>query len=254
MIWWVTLFLFQPPQIIELPNVDKNPFTSQADVEMGKKLFAGRCAGCHGPSGDGGKGANLGVPVLPRASEDLSLYKVIRYGLPETEMPPSFMAPKEVWQVAAFVRTLGQIRREPLTGDSARGGQLVRGKGGCLQCHVVGKEGGLMGPSLSDVGIRRSAAHLRGKLLDPAGDIPDQFRLVELTPRSGPRISGIRLNEDTWTIQLRDFGGKFHSFTKQDLTNLKAEKRTPMPSYRGRFDAAEINDVVAYLAGLRGQQ
>jgi putative heme-binding domain-containing protein len=252
--WWAALLLFQPPVAIELPNVAKNPHTTPADLDLGKRLFAGRCAGCHGPNGDGGKGANLGVPVLPRAAEDLSLYKIIRYGIPETEMPPSFMTPKEVWQVAAFVRTLGQVRREALAGDAARGERLVRGKGGCLQCHVLGLEGGLMGPPLTDIGSRRSAAHLRGKLVDPASDIPDQFRLVEMTPRGGSRISGIRLNEDSWTIQVRDFSGSFHSYAKQDLASLKIEKRTPMPSYRSRLDPAELNDVVAYLSGLRGEQ
>src|SRR5215471_2550706 len=47
----------------------------------------GCCAGCHGPLGNGGKGANLAAPSLPRAQTDIGLYKVIRYGLPETEMP-----------------------------------------------------------------------------------------------------------------------------------------------------------------------
>ena len=64
------LLFFQQPLVLDLPNIDKNPYTSSADLEQGKKLYGGRCAGCHGPAGDGGKGANLGVPVLPRASDD----------------------------------------------------------------------------------------------------------------------------------------------------------------------------------------
>ena len=83
--WWATVLLFQIQ--IDLPSTEKNPFTSEADVVYGRKLFAGRCAGCHGPTGNGGKGADLVVPALPRAATDLALYRVVRYGIPETEMP-----------------------------------------------------------------------------------------------------------------------------------------------------------------------
>jgi len=32
------------------------------------------------------------------------------------------------------------------------------------------------------------------------------------------------------------------------------ERRTVMPSYRQKFDDGELNDIIAYLAGLRGGQ
>jgi cytochrome c oxidase cbb3-type subunit III len=251
MLWYVPVLLLQP-QALDLPAVSKNPFTSQADVENGRRLFGGRCAGCHGPGGDGGKGANLAVSMLPRAVDDLSLYSVIRYGIPDTEMPGTLLSMREVWQVAAFVRTLGRVSRQNVPGDPRRGAELLRGKAGCLQCHTIGSEGGRMGPALSDIGERRSPAFLRTKLLDPSTDIPDHFRLLELKTGNGLAVSGIRLNEDTWSIQMRDFDGNLRSFWKQDLAELKADRRTPMPSYRERLSKQELDDTVAYLAGLRG--
>src|SRR5689334_25072372 len=100
-------------------------------------MYAGRCAGCHGPSGNGGKGANLAAPSLPRAQTDIALYKVIRYGIPETEMPGANMTQREIWQLAAFVRTLGALSTERVEGDPDRGRRIFAGKGGCLQCHSV---------------------------------------------------------------------------------------------------------------------
>ncbi len=250
--WWATLLFFQ--QQIDLPATEKNPFASEADIAYGKKLFAGRCAGCHGPTGNGGKGADLAVPLLPRAATDLALYRVVRYGIPETEMPSTFMTEKEVWQIAAFVRSLGQIKREATSGDPSRGRGLVHGKGGCLQCHALGVEGGHIGPSLTGIGSRSSAAHLRAKLLDPSADIAEQFRLVDLAAKNGQKLSGVRLNEDTWTIQILDLAGRLHSFDKSNLSQLKVERRTSMPSFRDRFSAKELDDVIAYLANLRGDQ
>jgi cytochrome c oxidase cbb3-type subunit 3 len=251
---WLLPLLFLPQQILDLPAVDTNPYTTPSDIEWGKRLYGGRCAGCHGPAGNGGKGANLAVPTLPRASNDLGLYKVIRYGIPETEMPISNMAPREIWQVAAFVRTLGSVAPEAARGDAVHGLQLVKTKGGCLRCHAVGTEGGILGPTLTDIGIRRGPAYLRRKLLDPAANLPDEFRMVDLTAPDGRKLSGMRLNEDTWSIQIRDLQGNLYSFWKKDLTDVRLQRRTPMPSYRTVFQGEELDDVVAYLAGLRGSE
>lgn len=252
----MSLLLFLPlllqAQVLELPKVEKNPFASHADIAFGKRLYAGRCAGCHGPSGDGGKGANLAVPKLPRGSTDLALYRTIRYGIPETEMPSANLTEKEVWQLAAFVRTLGRIDRSGLAGDAARGQKLVHSKAGCLQCHPLGMDGGGYGPPLTDVGARRSPGYLKAKLLNAGIDTESDFRMVQLSLSDGRSISGIRLNEDTYSVQLRDLQNRLHSFRKEQLREYKVERKTLMPSYSGKLTAAEIDDVVAYLAGLRG--
>jgi putative heme-binding domain-containing protein len=252
MFLWHAILLFQ--QIVPTDIPDTNPHTTPADVAMGKKLYAGRCAGCHGPTGDGGKGANLGQAILPRAADDRSLHTVIRYGIPETEMPSTLLSPQEVWQIAAFVRTLSGVGKESVSGDPHRGSQIFSGKGGCLACHALGARGGHLGPPLNDIATRRSVTHIRRKLTDSAAEIPEGFRAVSLRTRDGRQLSGIRLNEDTYSIQVRDLAGTNSSFWKADLADLRVEKRTLMPEYGSKLTPAEIDDLVAYLSTLRGQQ
>ena len=61
-------------------------------------------------------------------------------------------------------------------------------------------------------------------------------------------ISGVRVNEDTFTIQIRDTSGKVHSLLKSnDLALSKDLKKSPMPAYRDALTAAELDDLVAYL-------
>ncbi len=53
----------------------------------------------------------------------------------------------------------------------------------------------------------------------------------------------------------KDATGQFHSLRKQDLKELqKLRGETPMPSYEGVFNTSELDDLVAYLASLRGKQ
>jgi mono/diheme cytochrome c family protein len=52
--------------------------------------------------------------------------------------------------------------------------ELFRG-GGCVGCHKLGTEGGVVGPDLSRIGARQSAAQIRESILDPDARIAPGF-------------------------------------------------------------------------------
>jgi putative heme-binding domain-containing protein len=244
-------FLAQAADQKELPK--NNPYQSASDLARGKQLFLGHCAPCHGPEGNGGKGANLAVPKLPRGADDPSLFRTIQDGIPGTEMPRAWeMTDHEVWQVAAFVRTLGRVGgAQSSSGDSKRGHELAHAKANCLRCHVIAGEGDPMGPELTDVGLRRSAAFLRRTLDDPQTSIPNGYAFVDIVTTANQKVSGFRLSEDTCSVQIRDLGGHLHSFWKTELSEFRKDTtRTPMPSYRTTLSDSEREDVVAYLLTL----
>ena len=237
----------------EVPIPETNPHTTSADVEQGRILFDGRCAACHGKGGVGDRGSLLAQPTLVHASDDASLFRLIRRGIPGTEMPSTDLATdREIWQLAAYVRSLGRQPMEKVTGNAAAGESLFRGKAGCLGCHTVGFEGGRMGPVLSNIGARRGAAYLRQTLLVPESRERKDFGFVEITPKDGTRLRGLRVNEDTQSIQLRDLSGKLHSYWKDELTEINyLIGKTPMPSVRALLNDAELKDLIAYLTTLR---
>jgi putative heme-binding domain-containing protein len=237
----------------EPPVPETNPHTTAADVEQGMRLFEGRCAGCHGKGGVGDRGSNLAQPTLVHASNDAELFRLIRRGIPGTEMPSTHLTTdREVWQLIAYVRSLGRQPRERITGDAAVGESLFRGKAGCIGCHTVGFEGGRMGPILSGIGARRGIAYLRQTLLDPETRTAQDFGFVEVASKDGKRVRGLRVNEDTQSIQLRDLSDKLHSFWKDDLAEvIHLRGKTPMPSFKKTLSDAELNHVIAYLTTLR---
>lgn len=232
-----------------------NPNTSPADVIRGEQLFKGQCAGCHGPKGEGGRGAVLAQPRLRRATDDESLFRTIRDGVRGTEMPGAdTITSREIWQIAGYVRSLGRVPVEAVAGDPKRGENIYRTKGNCSQCHIVNGEGGSLGPELTEIGARRGVNRLRSTILDPESVLPEGFLQVRLVTKDGRRITGVRLNEDTFTIQVRGLDGLLYSFIKQDLKEFQKESgKTPMPSFRGQLSPAEIDDLIAYLVSLRGK-
>jgi putative heme-binding domain-containing protein len=229
------------------------PALSAAEAAEGEKLFAAQCGMCHGTRGDGGRGPSLARPRLRHAPDDVSLYRVVRRGIPGTEMPRSGFGERQIWQVVAFVESLGRIEQPAAPGDAARGKALYASKGNCAQCHTINGRGGATGPDLSEIGARRAVPYLRQSLLEPEAAVPDGFLQVRAAGKDGSRVSGVRLNEDAFSIQVRDFSGNMRSFWKSELAELHKDwGKSSMPNYASILTGAEIDDLVAYLVTLQG--
>ena len=68
-------------------------------------------------------------------------------------------------------------------------------------------------------------------------------------------MTAARVNEDSFSIQVRDPQGKLHSFLKSELTELQKDwGKSAMPSYKGLLTDPELTDLVAYLASQRRPQ
>ena len=238
------------------------------DLGRGERLYLSNCAPCHGPRGTGGKASDLARAQLPRAPDDQALFTVTRRGIPGTEMPNTrHLLDRDIWDVVAYVRSLSRTAPQSVAGDAKRGAELYRGKGKCDQCHMIRGEGGRLGPELTDIGSRRSPAYLRTSIVDPEADvadnyllyrvvtlIPDNFLQVRAVTKGGRKITGVRLNEDPFSIQIRDASDRVHSFWKSELAELHKDwGKSPMPSYRDAFTPVELDDLVAYLVSLQGR-
>lgn len=79
-------------------------------------------------------------------------------------------------------------------------------------------------------------------------------RYVRAVTRDGKTVTGRRLNEDTYTVQLIDTNERLVSFLKADLREYAVLKTSAMPSYKDRLTAEELDDVVAYLRTLKGSR
>ena len=203
-----------------------------ADATAGKQLFERHCALCHGIEGKGGRGPGLNRAQLAHAPDDTALKSVISDGI-SPDMPAGwFLTDEDVANLAAYVRSFSNIPSESLPGDAVRGAG-VYAKGGCSNCHIVAGAGFGYGPELSNIGIRRSAPYIRKAIVKPGATMPEGFLLVEAITPAGDKIEGIRVNEDTFSIQIKDATGQFHSLRKQDLKELQTSQRDPHALLRG---------------------
>jgi metallo-beta-lactamase class B len=236
-----------------------------ADIDGGKQLFNGMCVECHGAGGAGGDAPSLNRARLMHAPTDAALMAILTNGIPNTNMPRiRRFTDTEMRQLVAYVRSLGKVAEVKLPGDARKGADVYKGLG-CAGCHIINGQGGNLGQELSDIGFLRGADYLKQAVVDPAAALPKgvmqipsrgyaEYLPLRIVTKQGAEVRGIRVNEDAFTVQVRDQAGKFYSLRKADLELLdKQMGKSLMPTFASRFSGTELDDLVAYLASLRSE-
>ena len=230
------------------------PFSTPDDVAAGAQSFRSQCAACHGPGGSGGVvGPSLTTGTFKNGGTDEALYRVITKGIPGTAMTAFPLNGRETWQLIAFLRAanIGKAA-EQAKGDPAKGEQVFNANG-CQRCHTNGTGGGFAGPDLSEIGSRRSLVQIESSILDPDADVAPDYWSVRARTKNGQTVTGIRLNEDMTSFQIREASGRLRSLWKTDLAGYEILRASPMPSFKGKLNGSDLENLVAYLASLRAR-
>lgn len=220
----------------------RNPYTSDSDIAAGEKYYLTQCAACHGRDGrGGGAGPDISTGRFKRVTSDEGLFQIINRGIPGTVMPASPSNAAHVWRIAAYVRSLSIGRTNRAASGNASNGAKLFQSFGCAGCHRT------TAPALDGIGSRRTLAEIRTSILDPQAEVPGSFSQIRAAMRSGMTVTGFVLNEDTFSIQIREAGGRLRSIERAEIASATYDRSSPMPAFRGRVKDAELDDLIAFL-------
>ena len=93
---------------------------------------------------------------------------------------------------------------------------------------------------------------MRASVLTPDADITAGSSTIVVVLPDGKKITGVEKNIDNFSAQFVDLSGKYYSFKKEDVTSMKQEPRSLMPSYEKGLSPTELDDLLAYMSRLRG--
>lgn len=170
-------------------------FDAPGNVEAGRQLFTEKkCIVCHQVGGAGGVvGPNLdflkqfGSPILiaaemwnhgPAMADAMRAKGIARPNFRDTELR----------DLIAYLKAASPTRAEEplyvLPGRADEGHLLFRDKG-CIRCHIIGGEGGRVGPDLAERGLHRSLTQFAAAMWNKA---PAMMKEMKARGISVPRV------------------------------------------------------------------
>jgi mono/diheme cytochrome c family protein len=236
------------------------------DVARGKTLFEGKgnCTSCHAINGAGGtSGPDLGAPAGGRGGGRGGAAGAVPPAPGAgagAGTPPAGGAPP-----AAGALPAGGAPNAAAAGagrGGRGGGAPGAGRGGGAQAGAPRGGGGAPAAAAPAAAATAGGGGGRGgrgapnpqqlerSILDPSAEMAADYRIYQVVTRANVTARGTLLNQDTFSLQMRDNNDKLMSYWKQDLKEYGFVP-SPMPSYRNVLTPQEIADVVSYLVSLR---
>jgi putative heme-binding domain-containing protein len=229
-----------------------NPhLNNKESIRGGMSLYRRYCGECHALDATGYRGPNL-IAYMANGAADEAMFRVIRMGVPGTEMPQSNRPDHEILQIIAYLRNIGAVApAEPMPAGNLANGQQLFAKQ-CQTCHRVAGKGGRLGPDLSRIGAARTPSALVREIRTPHEWIPPAFETVTIVTKDGQKIRGIKKNEDAFSIQIMDMRERIQGYLKSNA-EVTLEKNSLMPAFDAkRLSDSDLTDLVGYLGTLRG--
>src|SRR5437773_10541394 len=234
------------------PVLGQTPPTTAPNLTEGTKIYAQRCAGCHGADAHGtDKAPGLAGNQRLRDGSVQDLRDVIRKGVPGSGMPAFDSPPQELDSLVVLVRSLNAPSAESTVGGDATAGEsFFFGKGQCASCHMVSGAGAAIGPDLSNVGREMTVDEIQAKLVNPDSRIAPGYELATAQLRNGNTIRGFVRNRSNFDIRLQDLTGQLHLIQQGEISAITEEKQSIMPPVKA--GPAELQDLVAFLGRHTG--
>lgn len=161
----------------------------------------------------------------------------------------------EVWgpveESANDARAYARYRRlltdAAVRAASVRNGRTVYDRT-CGSCHKLHGEGGVLGPDLTGSN-RANLEYLLFNVLDPSGEVQDDYRMVVVTTRDGRTYAGNVTAETDRQITMRVVGQDAVTIRLADVQSREVTAVSMMPP--GLFDGLEEREVLDLVAYLR---
>lgn len=164
---------------------------------------------------------------------------------------------------SGFIEVWGPIEQEPsleksyskyqrmitdkavIAADATKGAVVFQNT--CGSCHKMYGKGGNIGPDLTGSN-RANVDYLLFNVLNPSGEIQDDYKLVVITTRDGRTYSGNVVSENERQITMRIVGQDAVVINKSAIQSREVMPTSLMPV--GLFDAlseTEVLDLVKYM-------
>jgi putative heme-binding domain-containing protein len=142
-------------------------------------------------------------------------------------------------------------------GDAEKGRRVFFNEQGvaCVRCHLVGGQGGGVGPDLTLVGAQFSRAQLIESVLYPSRAVREGYQQVIVETKDGEEASGALKADTADGVTLVDASGRTNLVSRARIANRRASDLSLMPEgLHVGLTVEEFADLIAYLESLKAAE
>ena len=147
---------------------------------------------------------------------------------------------------AEYTRYMTLLTPESIASADINQGQVLFQKS-CGACHQMYGEGGSLGPDLTGSN-RQNLDYILSNILDPNGDIQDDYKMVIITTRDGRTWVGNISTESQRQVTLKVVGQDQVVINKSNIQSRETAPKSMMPEgLLQTFTDQQVIDLIAYL-------
>jgi putative membrane-bound dehydrogenase-like protein len=150
----------------------------------------------------------------------------------------------------AYVKYRNMLTPAAILEANANKGDLVFQKS-CGSCHKMYGNGGNIGPELTGSN-RSNLDYFLFNVLNPSGEIQDDYKLVVITTRDGRTYSGNVIAENDRQVTMRIVGKESSKINKSEIQSREVMPTSLMPvGILETLQENEVLDLVKYLQTMK---
>ena len=150
----------------------------------------------------------------------------------------------------AYIKYRNILTPTAILEANAKKGEIVFQKS-CGSCHKMYGNGGNIGPELTGSN-RANLDYFLFNVLNPSGEIQDDYKLVVITTRDGRTYSGNVIAENDRQVTMRIVGKESSKINKSDIQSREVMPTSLMPvGILETIQENEVLDLVKYLQTMK---
>jgi quinoprotein glucose dehydrogenase len=149
---------------------------------------------------------------------------------------------------------LSRYRESLAGGDPDRGREQYLNNAAvyCQRCHMVGGQGGAVGPALDGIGSKHPPEYLLEAIVHPNAKIAEGYQSVILSLADGRSVSGVLRQKTDKEYVLVTPEDKTITVPRDDVDAEKPDQSAMPADLIKKLSKHELRDLVAYLVSLKG--
>ena len=173
----------------------------------------------------------------------LQLRRVVGNGFVEIWGPIDELSSDKTAEYKKYQRLLTE---QAIAAADVQKGKLVFQRT-CWSCHKMYGNGGEIGPDLTGSN-RTNTAYLLSNIIEPSGELQDDYKMVVITTQDGRTYSGNITTENDRQVTMRIVGQEPVNINKSNIQSREVTPKSMMPEgLLNTLTEEEILDLVAFL-------